>query len=208
MDSLTTNPLRRPNTFWQLAFDDDARDVRDIAGRDFCSEQLNYLCLKRGVPFAGALPPEVRLRLTPGPAPISDYPANIMGWPIVSERLLNHLFPLISSCVQVISAPIYEQNSNERIEGYSIINVTKVVDCLIREKSVPWYDGREISGFYELCIDPGKTEGAHMFKCLVAPGEVDFRVICSYDLVSSLQGKGFKGLAFIRCPSPDDLADG
>jgi len=199
--------LRRPNTFWQLAFDIDATHVRDVKGYDFDPGEFDYLSLRRGIRLKGDLPPVVRLRLEQNSKPLADFPGNALGWPIMSERLVTHLSPFIQDCVQLIPAPLFEQHSDKRVPGYFIVNVIKVLNCVDMAHSTPRFDGDRLTGFNEVCFDPAKTRGAHIFKYLVPPDKVDFSVICSYELVKSLDQKGFTGLAFLRCRSTDDYAE-
>lgn len=196
--------LRKPGTFWQLVFDTDATSVRDIKGYDFRPEEFDYLVFKRGIPFSGGLPSNVKLRLEANAKPISDFPGNALGWPVMSDRLVNHLWPLIKDSVQLIPALLFERNSDKPVLGYSIINVTKILDCVDLSCSVPWFSGDRLAGFNEVCIDPQRTYNANIFKYIIPPDKVDFSVICSFELVKSLEGKGFTGLAFLRCRCPDD----
>lgn len=57
-----------------------------------------------------------------------DFPAMDCSIPVVSERALNVLRPLISDCVEVL--PL--QHPTDR---YYIINVLQILDCMDQEKS-------------------------------------------------------------------------
>jgi hypothetical protein len=204
MSSVKNKPSRRPNTFWRLVPNTEGIQVRVIKGYDFDPGKFDYLQLIQGTFFKGNLPPDVRLRLEPGSNPLADYPGNALGWPIMSERLVKALWRFIKDSVQLIPAPLYERNSDELVTGYSIVNVLKILNCIDVSRSVPWYDGKRLGGFYEKCIDPKRTKKEHIFHCRIPPKGVDYGVTCSYDLVKSLVGKRFTGMAFLRCRAPDD----
>jgi hypothetical protein len=204
MDPAKKKTSRRPNTFWRLTFDTGATQVKDTEDYDFDPGKFDYLQLIQGTFFKGNLPPDVRLRLAPGKKPLADYPGNPLGWPIMSKRLVKALWPFIKDSVQLIPALLYERNSVQLVTGYSIVNVLKILDCIDVSRSVPWYDGKRLGGFDEMCIDPERTNKEHIFHCRIPPKGVDYGVTCSYDLVKSLVGKHFTGMAFLRCRAPDD----
>jgi hypothetical protein len=201
---MTLEQSRRPNTFWRLVPHDSPK-VRDVVARDFGPKHFNYLRLINGQIYDGNLPSEVRLRLEHSNKPVADYVANSMGWPIMSERLVTQLRVFFKDAVKLIPAPLFELNTDELVPGYFILNVIKRCDCVDVEKSVGWYtkDG-SLGGFDDVCIDPTKARGCDIFKYVIPPDRIDFGVTCSFDLVKSLEGKGFSGLAFLRCRSTDD----
>ena len=204
MNPVKKKPSRRPNTFWRLVPNTNDIQTRVIKDYDFDPGKFNYLQLIDGTFFKGKLPSDVRLRLQPGSKPLADYLANPLGWPVMSKRLIKALSPFIKDSVQLIPAPLYEKNSKRLVAGYSIVNALKIIDCIDVARSVPWYDGKKLGGFYETCIDPARTNKEHIFHCRIPPRGVDYGIVCSYDLVKSLVGKAFKGMAFLRCRAPDD----
>ena len=204
-----TQTSRKPDTFWDLTFDDELVGYRNVIAEAFDLEVFDCTRLWNGIPFDGDFPPDAKLYLPPGQEPIADNIFSIQtSWLMFSDRLVEHLWPIIKGCVQVFPAPLYELGSDRRVSGWQVLNVTKVLDCVDVERSTPWrdiYDKDKIGGFYDVCIDPRRTEGVHMFKYVIPPGEVYTGVICSYELVKSLEYKGFTGLAFIRCQCKDEM---
>ncbi len=197
---------RTPGTFWELVYHSNTPNLRHVEGHDIDYEQFNPFQLMQGQRFEGRFPRSVRLWIEKGRGPLADHLSNMLGWTIMSDRLVEFLWPMIGESVQVLSAPLYmRKNSDARISGYKVVNVVNVLDCVDIERSTPRFDedGR-LANFIDVCIDPKRTQGAHIFKYVIPPNEVDLGVICSYELVKSLEGKGFTGLAFIRCRSPED----
>ncbi len=159
-----------------------------------------WMQLTQGQQFDGCFPDDFRLLVPEGAGPIADHVGNPLSWTIISDRLASHLWPLIETSVQAYSAPLYEMKSRRRIDGYKIINVTNVIDCVDKERSVPLDDEDDtVIDYAEVCIDATKAGDAHMFKYSVNTDYVSTSVICGYELVKSLVGKGFTGLAFLPC---------
>jgi hypothetical protein len=206
MDTTTMTKQRRmPGTFWQLTFHSNTPDMRHVEGHTVDYREFDYQRLMQGQPFDGHFPPGVRLWIGDGAGPLADQLGNSFGWTIMSDRLVEFLWPMIHDCVQAFPAPLYKRDTECRVPGYRVLNVVKVVDCIDIARSTPWYGIEdELAGFTDACIDPARTKGAHMFKYVVPPDSVDFGVICSYELVKSLEGQGFTGLAFIRCQCKDE----
>lgn len=65
---------------------------------------------------------------------VTDYMANDKGWFVVSQKLKS-ILETMNTEIQFLSVEIVEKNSNERIEGYYIANIIRVVDALCLEKS-------------------------------------------------------------------------
>ncbi len=156
--------------------------------------------LLEGGDFDGQFPSSLKLWIDDTAAPIADYLGNALNWTIMSDRLVRHLWALIEDCVQIFPAPLFFKDTETRVPGYQVVNVTKVLDCVDRVRSVPWYDDEDVLGGYsELCIDAARTNGAHIFRYLVTPNYVCPRPVCTFNLVNSLVGKGFNGTAFRPC---------
>jgi hypothetical protein len=194
---------RRPGTFWRLSFPSNSpgvRDVNDYDYEDYDEELFNqvWYTLSQGKPFDGCLPESLRLWVDEGDGPIADHVGNPIGWTIMSDALVDHLSPLIQDCVKLFPAPIFDKSTGLQVEGFRLINVTKLIDCVDLETSTPSYDEDGIiESFIEVCIDSRRASGAHMFKYVISDDMVDTGVTCSYELVSSLVGRGFTGLAFL-----------
>lgn len=190
-------PIRRPGTFWTLVFHSNKPTMRHIENYEIDHAIFDYQAVMRGIPFQGTIPESVRLFVYDSNDLLADHLANPLGWTVISDRLVKYLWPMISNCVQLLPAPLYD-HSGTAIPGYHIVNVIKVIDCIDRQKSPKQLD--RYGGFImptEACIDPNRTGGAHMFKFIELSGQVDSGVTCSYELVRSLEGMGFTGLACI-----------
>jgi len=175
-------------------------NARVIDDGIYDSRYFNTPSLYTGKRYEHPLPRDLRLVLDEDEGELEDQLANMLGWVIFSDRLISHLWPLIHDSVQVFPAPIFDPLTQKEVHGYQILNVIKVVDCIDVEYSVPQTDtdGRR-RGFIEYCVDPGKAAGAHMFKYMDPPDHVDSGVTCSNFLAKHLAGRGFTGLAFLRC---------
>lgn len=197
---MTSKDNRRPGTFWRPVFSDEL-GLRDTVTHRFGPEVFDVTRLWYGSPFHGDFPAQVQLYLDEAVLPVADYLANMLNWPIMSDRLVEHLWPMIHDCVQLFPAPLYEKGSDRRVTGWQVLNVTKVIDCVDVGRSTPWYHDGALAGFVsdEVCIDSTRTGGAGMFKYVIPPDGVETGVIWSYELVSSMVGKRFTGIGFIRC---------
>jgi hypothetical protein len=194
--------IKRPGTFWCLAYHSNAKDMRHIENYEIDFSIFNYQSVNQGTLFYGPIP---KLFVHKGGGPLADHLANPLHWVVMSERLIKFLLPMIQDCIQLLPAPLYEQ-SGEPIAGYYIVNVTKVIDCVDFERSPK--ERSRYGNFImptEACINPSRTGGAHMFKFLGPSGNPDFGVTCSYELVSSLDGTGFTGLAAIPYKPYDEI---
>lgn len=180
-------------SYWRWTYDSSRTDCRHISPQIISGVDRQRLLM--GVPLRRPLPPTLRLRVPKGDEPIADFPTNWLEWPIVSDRLLNHLRPWVDDSVQVIEAPLYLAGARKRLDGYSILNAIRTPDCIDWERSRPMYFDGRLYSFDELCIVGERTQGLHVFR----PKGATFELICSERLVKSLDGKGFSGLAFARC---------
>lgn len=195
----------RPGSYWRLVFHSNTPDMRHIDDYEYDLAAFNYLDLMRGRPYAGILPLPLRLTVHSGTGPLADHLANPMGLTVMSDRLLAYLEPMIRGCVELFPAPLYEPDGKP-ISGYQVVNVIKVLDCVDREATPSDIEHRTRTDLY---IDPALAAGANMFKFVDPAGHVDYGVTCSYELLTSLKGKGFTGLAFIPYEMRDaDMPNG
>ena len=190
-------------SFWELVFDGHAMGVRDI--KQYIPETLEYIdLLNTGHAIDPYALNEMCFVLANNDEMIPDLVFNYMAWPIMSSRLLEVLRPKIEESVQLLPAPLYECDGITRIGGWHVVNVLTVIDCVDMDASaVRYVDGRAVGYVVgKTWIDGARTQGAHMFRYCAPNGDVGDAVICSYELVNSLVGRGFTGLAFAPCLSP------
>lgn|GEM_PF-4144673 len=116
----------------------------------------------------------------------ADYLANPMGLPILSERAKNILVSGVRSDeVQVIPASIYQRHTNQKVEGYYLLNALRVFSALS-----PTCDP-ECAPFTDLEIVGNKIPtDAHLFRLI----EYSPILIISEDLFHTLSGKDLKGM--------------
>ena len=160
-------------------------------------EDSLYFAFLKGKRFRGKIPDSVRLYLHKGDEylPKASLLGGPLSWLIFSEKLLDFWWPMIKDDIQVFDAPVYFRNG-VKVEGYKIINPISVIDCLDIEKSeVRWDEDGTIYWCPKICINENKAGNHHIFKLkgYFQP------VIVSDQLAKSLKGKGFKGIAFIKC---------
>lgn len=209
MDTMTQNQkIRRRGTFWHLSHNRELHGYRDTVSSTFEVEDFNSTLLGDGKRLETPIPSCVKLILPPGTEPIADKIFSIeTGWIIFSQRLVDHLWPFIKDDVEVFPAPLYDSDSGKAVPGWLIVNVLRVLDCVDASKSVPWFLDGQLGGFNigDDYIQEERTDGRHIFRYIIPPDDVSTAVICSYELVKSLEYKGFAGLAFIRCRTDEDL---
>lgn len=155
-----------------------------------------------------ALPQDFSLWLNETDGPMEDRITMPLNWLILSNRLVEFLWPLIHDCVQVFDCPLYGNKSNKLVPGYKFVHVTRKEDCIVPERSVPSmnYKTGQRQGFIDYTVDPARTHGAHIFRYIDPPDTVDMGYTCSSKMVEALDGHGFTGLAFIRT-DPDAYED-
>ena len=168
--------------FYVLTYDDrdDLKSVSDYETGDF-----DLTVFWSGLPYQGLVPENVRLYVEEGECP--DYMANPISWPIVSEQLLLHMMKLAPD-IQVFPAPLYYENSLQRLTGYSIVNIVRRIDALSQ---------------------PFETVNTIVFTCDKIPKDVHlFRitdhetlVIISDEMLKELSDKMLRGFAFIKTVS-------
>lgn len=121
----------------------------------------------------------------------------------MSDRLVSHLLPFIEGGVQILPAPLFLKDSDKRVRNYQVVNVTKVLDCVDRTRSVLIDPEDALSWYSKLCIDATMTEGAHIFRYLLTDDYVCPEVVCTFEVVNCLEGRGYTGMAFYSCDCAD-----
>jgi len=66
----------------------------------------------------------------------TDYLANDLGWPIVSDKIKQILVDLEVKNIQFLEVKIKNKQTMEQINGFSVVNVTKLIKGLCPEKSL------------------------------------------------------------------------
>ena len=121
----------------------------------------------------------------------ADLIGNPISWHVCSERLISAWFSKIKNDVQLLKAPLYDLKTKEQITGFQILNPIKSLDVLDREKST--FVG---SMAIDFVVDRSKIpDSVNIFR----PIESSSDVIVSEELPNALIGKGYKGIAFIKC---------
>src|SRR5436305_8045284 len=110
--------------FFVLTYD-DRDDLQSVS--DYEMGEFDLTLFWNGEPFNGPIPADVKLFIGEGEP--SDYLANPVSWPIVSNRLLTILNKLLKNDFQSYPAPVYDERSRS-VQGLHIINITKCVNCL------------------------------------------------------------------------------
>lgn len=187
--------------FWMLTHSDDEH-VRDFDGweSDPCEgslEDFRRIC-QQGGRFNGDYPSGFKIWVPEGAAPLADYPVLSLPMIVFSKRLFDCLSPLIADSTQTFPAPLFARQSNEPVEGYVFVHVTRVIDCVVPELSRPGVlsDGT-VYTYRRPCIDIARAADSHMFKYTISStGVVSSVVVCTTDVGKRLEAKGFRGIAF------------
>jgi len=192
--------MEKPSaTYWRLAFN-NRETARVISRCDYDEDSCDALLFRRGKRVSSEMLTQFQFCLQAGKGPITDHVANPLGWIIWSQRLVDHLFPMIKECVELKPITLGVEKSTTKVEGYFVVNVIRVVDCIIESMSTPRIDeDNKQHGYIDYCVDEARTAGANIFKYTDSTGYVDYGVTCSNQLAQSLAGKGFRGIALIKC---------
>lgn len=186
--------------FHEIIPDGNYEDEQIVDDYEGILEGFDYFTFMKGKRFKGKIPDNVRLYI--GEDTENRPQASLLGgamhsWLIFSDRLLDFVWPLIKEDVQVLEAPVYRRSDGDRISGYKIVNPLRVIDCIDWEKT---YADRNEDGSIKYVLGKKyireKAVGDHhIFRMKYWLGPV----IVSDTFAKSLIGKGFKGIAFIRC---------
>lgn len=161
---------------------------------------FNYNLLKIGIPYQDTIPAEVKLYIDSRSHP-TDFLANPLSWPIVSEKFLKMIKVYARDDIQVFDAPVFDNNTRKPVKGFYILNVVKLIRAVdFKHSTVMWED--KIKKKFKIIIkyvfqSKKIPVNVHIFR----PAEDPFGVFFSDELATSLIGKGLKGIAFIRTRS-------
>jgi hypothetical protein len=181
-------------TFHSLIFSRRDPKLRVVVRREL--DGFDWTVFRKGLPFCDALPSALRLFVNDGDAP--DYLYNPLRWPITSTRLLRILQEQASDDFQPVAAPLYHASSCEAIVGYTIVNVTRIVDCLDFNKSTVSYmqiGSKRVLHVIKYALKETKIPPeVHMFRVAESPSSL----MVSDELTQATVGKGLNGFAFVR----------
>lgn len=97
----------------------------------------------------------------------TDYLANDMGWFVVSKRLKT-IMETLSTSIEYFPVDIIELEIGDRLEGYYIANILKVVDALCLEESdYHEIQTKSVGTIYNVrkyAIYESKVENSDIFK--------------------------------------------
>jgi len=166
--------------FYHLAHDSNRQNLESIV--DYELGEFDDDEFTSGKEFLGRIPPEVKLWLSDGTP--SDWLANPLSWPIVSEKLLQIICNKQDFAIQHLTLPVFRLSSEVLIERFLLLNPLEridtvdkpgdlLIDFVFDEKSIP----RDL----------------HIFR----PRKAEMCVCISGELYEFLRGKGLKGLALI-----------
>ncbi len=181
--------------FWEIicdAYYENEQTIEDYELGDF-----DYYTFLDGKEYKGRIPEFVKLYIRKGDEklPQASLVGGPLSWLIFSDRLLNFLWPLIKDDVQVFDAPVFLKDGT-KVEGYKLINPICVLDCIDWERTeVSRYDDGSIAYCQKIFIKDHCVGKHHIFRL---KGYL-YTLIVSDKLAKSLAGKGFKGIAFIKC---------
>lgn len=128
---------------------------------------------------------------------LPDLMGNPLSWHIVSARLKSHVEAYAGAdAIQFIPVVLTTQSDGRTVGGFDIMNVTQCVSALDGDQSsfTETTDGR-IRIVHKFVLRASALGGLHVFRL------TEFRnaVFFSDELARSMNGCGFKGVAFLRC---------
>lgn len=189
----------RPDRFYWKLINNTESKTRDVS--DYVlDDDINYLDLITGKRLHGKWPGDIKLVLQRGNLPLSDYLANPLGLCVMSRRLVDALLPFFTDSVQLLEIPVYEPNGKTAHESFWIVNVLEAYDCVEKVGASLQYNeedtpiGYTDPKFNSKLIPPGK----HIFKHMEPDNMPGTEVFVSAELATSLDGKEFSGIAFMR----------
>jgi hypothetical protein len=128
----------------------------------------------------------------------TDYVANPTSWPICSERMTAFLVKRSPDCIQVIDAPLFEVGTNERVNGYKIINVIRLISCLdldnSRYKSWNKSTGTVQNLNHTVIKSEQVPDNTHIFRIKEYFTDIYF----SDELAHDFDYQGLSGFAFMK----------
>lgn len=186
--------------FHQIIVDPYYENEQIVDDYEGILEGFDYYTFQVGNFFKGKIPDSVRLYIGKDSEnrPQASYLGGaLQSWLIFSDKFLDFVWDLIKDDVQVLEAPVYRRSNGAKISGYKIVNPLRVIDCIDWKKTkvTKSVDGTTEYVLGKKYIKEKAVGKHHIFRmkgCL-------YTVIVSDVFAKSLIGKGFKGIAFVRC---------
>jgi hypothetical protein len=180
--------------FHRLALDSKRRDLQTVVEYDL--GDLFLPSMWEGTQLSIDRLQSVKLWIGDGKP--ADYLGNPLSLSICSTKLVSILSIHGADDFQVLPVPMFSQRTGDPVGDYCVINVTRMVDCLVREEANLTYmtiQGKQVPCvntfvLRESCISPS----IHMFRI----PETKSRVLLSDDVAQDMIGKGLKGLVLIH----------
>lgn len=138
------------------------------------------------------IPSYVRLFVKERDLPLNDFPNNHLSWYVISDRMGAALRPLIKMNVKLFDASIQVTESASRVEGYSVMQILKEVDCINWPRSSPSKDSGHIHSFQSLTLNESNIGEHNLF---MAKGFIG-TAICSQRFVDCVTAHAGTGLYF------------
>jgi hypothetical protein len=143
--------------------------------------------------FEDRFPSSLRLWVQKGET--SDYIANPLNWPIVSDRLAQ-VIASYERHVQFVDVPLYYENSTKRLSGYKMMNVLRCLkaldlhNCVTSQMNIA---GKSITNVMKFVLRENVIpDEVHVFR----PEESRFAILVSDELAHGMTG--MTGVAFVR----------
>jgi hypothetical protein len=116
--------------FFVLTYDSDDDAAEVVA--DYEMGGFDLTTFWTGSPFAGTIPDDVALFVRDGHP--SDYLANPISWPIVSDRFRELIEQMDPPSTQFLDVPLYRVGTRERVRGYWLANITRCLPVVVPGK--------------------------------------------------------------------------
>lgn len=178
--------------FYCLTYEARSDGLLRVTKASLCGFDYTLLWEGREVPD---LPWDLKLVGRGEPA---DVVRNSISWNILSQRFLELLGHDALRDLQIFPAPLRDETTSDRIDGYFIVNTVRRISCLDRKRSKFEVD-KEFPDelvVYDLKIDAERVPAdVNIFRVEESPYS---GLIFRKALVESLIGKGLIGIAFIR----------
>jgi len=138
------------------------------------------------------IPSYVRLFVKEQDLPLNDFPNNHLSWYVISNRMIAALRPLIKMNIKLFDVSIQMTESAAYIEGYSVMQILKEIDCINWPKSSPSKDSGNIHSFQTLTLNESNIGEHDLFMAIGFVGTA----ICSQRFVDCVNAHAGTGLYF------------
>ena len=181
-------PMRK---HYILSYDASRDDIEAVS--DYKLGQFDLTVFWSGQRFQGTIPPDVRLYVSDGKA--SDFLANPISWPIVSDRFFSQIRGLVEQSCQILDVPLFREGTNAAIDGFSLMSVTTTVSALESNNRI-----REVSA-QDLLLDPSRIpDDVHIFRL----AESSTLLIVSSAVADLVIRNECEGVALLNTKSTED----